>query len=85
MQTVHFFFIGSRKVLFIGLTNSYNGIEKINSRYLMLGTLVFLIAAAIIILLLSAITEIVNYLWAYLLIISVSLVAVICNSRQKKK
>lgn len=50
----------------------------------MLGTLIFLIASLVILLLLWAITEIITYWWAYLLIGLASFVLVMYDSKKKK-
>ena len=52
---------------------------------LMLGTMIFLIVASLIIMFLSAITEILTYWWAYLLIISMSIALVLYDKNKKDK
>jgi hypothetical protein len=52
---------------------------------IMLGTLIFLIVAAIIITLLYAITDIIKYWWAYLLLALISAALVIYDTKKRKK
>lgn len=51
----------------------------------MLGTAIFLIVSSLILLLLTAITEIITDWWAYLLIGLVSAIFVMCDSYKRKK